>query len=1785
MGAEYLSLDEQIDYANTLQPSSSKKESSTFKPCFSAEAVSNTIQVKSTPCPFSEQENPWKTEKPRLRPSEQAGLSLLIAKKTNRCLEASFDFTREDLSQHQLHIGDCRSDVYQRWQLKSVISDDDGEKLQIKNTATNLCILRQYDQSLSMGSCEGDDALWGYYPESFSLRPLQEPSLCLQYNDILFEGENSLALETCEGIFEQQWAVGKAFSRLDLVKKAVQDSQCIGGKGRCLEEESGVKLELANTSWTHAQWRLRRGDRCIGLDFDSDGYILGANYQECQPKERHYWFILAQSVGQYQLQSAFDPSLCLNAAKNSAGYFGVDRCEVSPAWGFYDLDFESITNLDSNTSSLHYSAIASRLPAYIYDPDVSGVYLRKYLADIQVRRKTWLPEVAKNPDDDDKPIIPPIRPELPVKPSLPDLNCFKLGLNGKPKLNNPDCGRITIDPEYPDYKPIGGSGPKPGIPRIDPTLVDRIKGLESIKDLRASTRTLEARRFNSTALDSLDRLPSTSILSRDLAKLSANEMASSRSELDRLMREFREYQAKESVNPNPANSLLDKLSTRSGYYETTVNRPLGTEWSFEKDDFAKDYVEVGRTGMASRRVAPVTLNDSLIREVVGSSKNEFEKTAGIYLVYDPDVARKIDAYINTRIRLAKKYKDWKETERYCVSIKENGSMLDFVTRYDYQGLNLTQVSYPSGDMIRYRYQGHELSLIQHVKDDRVKRLWERLESSDPMTKREKRSDRYIVERVFSHGHKNLDSVRINDINGTTLKEYQFGYNDQNLLAERYALHSDLKSMYVYNNFGQLTGFSLQHKGKELFGDEYNYDSLGNITYKKSLGSYAYDEKSAFKLTGISQGDKLHELVYDQVGRITKMGDHEIRYGLNGQMSELKRLLYRKHWVYNADAAIRRIDEYEGDLKVSSNYVLSDGFSFKRDIYGDRRYVISIGKDMRIQGDLGGLDFIEHQIQDQIGTSLISFLDDEGDLSQTRDTLIDPWGAPLAPKLSASDEILEASAAETEIAMSTVSYGTHELISGFEIIHMQGRVYSPALGRFLEPDPKIGRLDHIQSFNRYAYALNNPLLFNDPSGYSLVKKWGKEVERTIRRSAPVRIGLAIAVSIVNPAAAPYALSWAAGYEFMQNDEGKRATKRLVRGLDNAHPYTKNILGAGLCVLDTNVCAAYWTAINHGYSGDPFGSFQQGMKIYTMDYVMGDLADDYASYLKDAHQLSDTAISAARIAAQASISAINAYRSGGRWEFAIYSGLLSTAANGLIESYGASTNAGIWQKTLLRGLTGGLIDTAYGGSRFGQGAFWRGFLSSATASFVGHLKTLYIQQKQFEAFRKDLRDLMKENQRLRELLLASNGDDLSIMSAIVAMNEFSREFKAGFIEGVKEYVLGTYGEITGAIKMVLELIDSDINFSFSGVLENINNVMDYLANNHSELANKLVSMVLEQLRKLPKLLSNPKALGNLAAKISSEIVVTLAGAKLLQTILKATGGLKLITGLGRQVIRSVAKGQELLRVLVERIPGVSRIVGKIDNLSAKDLEVLDALDKMDDGLASGLVNSTSKVDEIRDLAVSLDKLGINDQSAFDKVLETINGFGKASQAEIARVMKAASGLGVKGQEALSDLYKSIAKLSPCRLASLDGGGFRRVMYAVVSSLFVSTAYADTGCGPGGVTGYVARTLHSAKVFTDKLSPGKIKNYLSKVDEVPRTTLVKDMESIGLKIKGNDNTRPFLEFVDHKGRLRAKIHPPDKATKNHHLHIYDKDGNPMTSALEVITGKKGYKSPDAHIPIQEP
>jgi hypothetical protein len=50
--------------------------------------------------------------------------------------------------------------------------------------------------------------------------------------------------------------------------------------------------------------------------------------------------------------------------------------------------------------------------------------------------------------------------------------------------------------------------------------------------------------------------------------------------------------------------------------------------------------------------------------------------------------------------------------------------------------------------------------------------------------------------------------------------------------------------------------------------------------------------------------------------------------------------------------------------------------------------------------------------------------------------------------------------------------------------MNGRIYDPLIGRFLSADTYVQFPYDLQSYNRYSYVHNNPLTYNDPSGYFL-----------------------------------------------------------------------------------------------------------------------------------------------------------------------------------------------------------------------------------------------------------------------------------------------------------------------------------------------------------------------------------------------------------------------------------------------------------------------------------------------------------------------------------------------------------------------------------------------------------------------------------------------------------------------------------------------------------------------------
>ena len=93
---------------------------------------------------------------------------------------------------------------------------------------------------------------------------------------------------------------------------------------------------------------------------------------------------------------------------------------------------------------------------------------------------------------------------------------------------------------------------------------------------------------------------------------------------------------------------------------------------------------------------------------------------------------------------------------------------------------------------------------------------------------------------------------------------------------------------------------------------------------------------------------------------------------------------------------------------------------------------------------------------------------------------DPWGRLRSP----STQSIFTPGNEPDLFLGRGFTG-HEHLTWFGLINMNARLYDPLLGRFLSLDPYVQAPDFTQNFNRYSYALNNPLKYTDTDGEFLI----------------------------------------------------------------------------------------------------------------------------------------------------------------------------------------------------------------------------------------------------------------------------------------------------------------------------------------------------------------------------------------------------------------------------------------------------------------------------------------------------------------------------------------------------------------------------------------------------------------------------------------------------------------------------------------------------------------------------
>jgi len=116
--------------------------------------------------------------------------------------------------------------------------------------------------------------------------------------------------------------------------------------------------------------------------------------------------------------------------------------------------------------------------------------------------------------------------------------------------------------------------------------------------------------------------------------------------------------------------------------------------------------------------------------------------------------------------------------------------------------------------------------------------------------------------------------------------------------------------------------------------------------------------------------------------------------------------------------------------------------------------------------------------DHLG-SVIAITDIDGNLKEALG--YDTWGN-RRNAAGAPVSIATTLTAEVNENTDDKGYTNAEQITSLELVHLNGRVYDPLIGKFLSGDPLVADPKNGQNYNRYAYVLNNPMNATDPTGF-------------------------------------------------------------------------------------------------------------------------------------------------------------------------------------------------------------------------------------------------------------------------------------------------------------------------------------------------------------------------------------------------------------------------------------------------------------------------------------------------------------------------------------------------------------------------------------------------------------------------------------------------------------------------------------------------------------------------------
>ena len=525
-------------------------------------------------------------------------------------------------------------------------------------------------------------------------------------------------------------------------------------------------------------------------------------------------------------------------------------------------------------------------------------------------------------------------------------------------------------------------------------------------------------------------------------------------------------------------------------------------------------------------------------------------------------------------------------------------------------------------------------------------------------------DNYQSENHYSNTISQLDSQK--QTQETQLAATQITLQTKQLAYNRYQAQQTQFSQQQQNYQQQIDGAEDQLASTSLLTpvQAYSYSASGNILSYNSQ-DYSYHSDKPYALATA----KGNSYVYDANGNLTLKTDAqgnvtEVAYTATNKPRQFKNATTTTDFYYDGDNRRYRKTTSKNGQQTTVHYMgkgyekhtAADGsITHKYHIYAGNKLVAT-----HISTDNGATNQVRYLHRDNLD-SVDTITDGQGEIVHQQAFSL------FGVKFSANWLELDISR-DSANPYTTRGFTGHEHIEEFNLIHMNGRVYDPEVGRFLSADPFIQAPYNTQNYNRYSYVLNNPLKYVDPSGYFF--KWIKKNIKAI-----VTVVVVVAVGVATAGIGSAALTGALGSTW-----GGIASAAVSGAIAGA---------AG---------GATGAALNGGNLGDIFQAAAMGALVGGITagafHGAGNFAQAAAKYGKEAYY-------ATKMATHGIVGGLRNVAMGGKFGQGFVSSAFVAGTSGWVGGVDASSPGVNLGRTAASAVIGGTA-SALGGGKFANGA---------------------------------------------------------------------------------------------------------------------------------------------------------------------------------------------------------------------------------------------------------------------------------------------------------------------------------------------------------------------------------------------------------------------------------------------------------------------------------------------------